>query len=263
MTIAVIDYGIGNLHSAQKALRSLGADAVLTDSSAIIKNSSAVVLPGVGNFGACMSALRERGLDADVDDVVASGKPFLGICVGMQMLFDSSEEAPGVPGLGILPGVGNFGACMSAIRERGLDVDVDDAVASGKPFLGICVGMQMLFDSSEEAQGVSGLGIIPGVVSYLPSDVRRPQMQWNELIVSRNDPVLSGEGEPQWVYFVHSLAAQPEDVRHVAATVNYGGATTAACRHENVLAMQFHPEKSGTTGLAMLNRWLSSEGVVS
>jgi glutamine amidotransferase len=205
MTIAVIDYGIGNLHSAQKALRALGADAVLTDSSAIIKSSSAVVLPGVGNFG----------------------------------------------------------ACMSAIRERGLDVDVDDAVASGKPFLGICVGMQMLFDSSEEAQGVSGLGIIPGVVSYLPSDVRRPQMQWNELIPSRNDPVLSGEGEPQWVYFVHSLAAQPEDVRHVAATVNYGGATTAACRHENVLAMQFHPEKSGTTGLAMLNRWLSSEGVVS
>lgn len=205
MTIAVIDYGIGNLHSAQKALRSLGADAVLTDSSAIIKSSSAVVLPGVGNFG----------------------------------------------------------ACMSAIRERGLDVDVDDAIASGKPFLGICVGMQMLFDSSEEAQGVPGLGIIPGVVSYLPSDVRRPQMQWNELIVSRNDPVLSGEGDSQWVYFVHSLAAHPEDVRHVAATVNYGGATTAACRHENVLAMQFHPEKSGTTGLAMLNRWLSSEGVVS
>jgi len=205
MTIAVIDYGIGNLHSAQKALRSLGADAVLTNSSEIIKSSSAVVLPGVGNFG----------------------------------------------------------ACMSAIRERGLDVDVDDAVASGKPFLGICVGMQMLFDSSEEAKGVSGLGIIPGVVSYLPSDVRRPQMQWNELIVSRNDPVLSGEGDSQWVYFVHSLAAHPEDVQHVAATVNYGGATTAACRHENVLAMQFHPEKSGTTGLAMLNRWLSSEGVVS
>ena len=205
MTIAVIDYGIGNLHSAQKALRSLGADAVLTNSSEIIKSSSAVVLPGVGNFG----------------------------------------------------------ACMSAIRERGLDVDVDDAVASGKPFLGICVGMQMLFDSSEEAKGVSGLAIIPGVVSYLPSDVRRPQMQWNELIVSRNDPVLSGEGDSQWVYFVHSLAAHPEDVQHVAATVNYGGATTAACRHENVLAMQFHPEKSGTTGLAMLNRWLSSEGVVS
>ena len=205
MTIAVIDYGIGNLHSAQKALRALGADAVLTDSSAIIKSASAVVLPGVGNFG----------------------------------------------------------ACMSAIRERGLDVDVDDAVASGKPFLGICVGMQMLFDSSEEAQGVSGLGIIPGVVSYLPSDVRRPQMQWNELIVSRNDPVLSGEGGSQWVYFVHSLAAHPEDVRHVAATVNYGGATTAACRNDNVLALQFHPEKSGTTGLAMLKRWLTSEGVVS
>ena len=104
MTVAVIDYGIGNLHSAQKALRTLGADAVLTDSADVISSAAGVVLPGVGNFGACMNALRERDLDGVVHDVVDSGRPFLGICVGMQMLFDSSEEAPGVDGLGVVGG---------------------------------------------------------------------------------------------------------------------------------------------------------------
>lgn len=204
MTVAVIDYGIGNLHSAQKALRSLGADAVLTDSREIISSASAVVLPGVGNFGACMTALRDRGLDETVHEVVAQGRPFLGICVGMQMLFDSSDEAP----------------------------------------------------------EVSGLGVISGKVSYLPDHVRRPQMQWNELIVDGHDPVLSSNGDPQWVYFVHSLAANPSDDSHVAATVEYGGSVTAACRMGNVLAMQFHPEKSGNTGLGILRRWLKVERVL-
>ena len=204
MTVAVIDYGIGNLHSAQKALRLLGADAVLTDAHDVIKNASAVVLPGVGNFGACMTALRDRGLDDVVDDVVRSGRPFLGICVGMQMLFESSEEAP----------------------------------------------------------GIAGLGLVKGSVRYLPSNVRRPQMQWNELVVTRDDPVLTRGGESQWMYFVHSLAAQPTQPEDIAATVSYGGDVTAACRSDNVLAVQFHPEKSGRTGLAMLERWLTIEGVV-
>lgn len=205
MTVAVIDYGIGNLHSAQKALRLLGADAVLTDSSEVIEKAAAVVLPGVGNFG----------------------------------------------------------ACMNAVRERGLDLAIETAISSGRPFLGICVGMQMLFESSEEAPGVAGLGIVPGAVCYLPDHVRRPQMQWNELIVSGVDPVLSREGIPQWVYFVHSLAAQPAHASDVVATVEYGGTVTAACRRDNVLALQFHPEKSGSAGLALLQRWLTVEGVIS
>ena len=204
MTVAVIDYGIGNLHSAQKALRLLGADAVLTDEHAVIKKASAVVLPGVGNFGACMTALRDRGLDDVVHHVVRSGRPFLGICVGMQMLFESSEEAP----------------------------------------------------------GIAGLGLVKGSVCYLSSDERRPQMQWNELVVTHDDPVLTRDGESQWMYFVHSLAAQPTQPEVVAATVSYGGDITAACRSDNVLAVQFHPEKSGRTGLAMLERWLTIEGVV-
>ena len=103
--IAVVDYGIGNLHSAQKALARLGADARLTDDPALIADAAAVVLPGVGSFGACMGALRDAGLEDPVIEAAASGRPFLGICVGMQMLFSASEESPGVTGLGVIPGV--------------------------------------------------------------------------------------------------------------------------------------------------------------
>ncbi|MSV59636.1 MAG: imidazole glycerol phosphate synthase subunit HisH, partial [Actinobacteria bacterium] len=125
LRVAVLDYGIGNLRSAQKALERVGADAVLTSSAAEVNASDAVVLPGVGAFGACMNALRAVGLEDVAHDAVASKKPFLGICVGMQMLFDSSEEDP----------------------------------------------------------GVLGLGIIPGSVQWLPETVQRPQMQWNQLTI--------------------------------------------------------------------------------
>ncbi len=102
--IAVLDYGIGNLRSAEKALQHLGVDAALTTDPAVARRASGVVLPGVGAFGRCMEQLRESGLEPVVHEAVEAGKPFLGICVGMQMLFDSSEEAPGVKGLGIIPG---------------------------------------------------------------------------------------------------------------------------------------------------------------
>ncbi|MFZ8892919.1 MAG: imidazole glycerol phosphate synthase subunit HisH, partial [Ilumatobacteraceae bacterium] len=98
--IAVLDYGIGNLRSAQKGLQFVGADAQLTNDKKLIADAQAVVLPGVGNFGACMTALREADLEDSVHDAIDSGRPFLGICVGMQMLFESSEESPGVEGLG-------------------------------------------------------------------------------------------------------------------------------------------------------------------
>ncbi len=103
-TIAVLDYGIGNLRSAQKALERLGASAVLTDDATVVDRAAGVVLPGVGAFGACMTALKASGLDTAVFEAVGAGKPFLGICVGMQMLFEGSEEDPHVPGLGILSG---------------------------------------------------------------------------------------------------------------------------------------------------------------
>ncbi len=192
--IAVVDYGIGNLRSAHKALVRVGADARLTSSTDDIAAADAVVLPGVGAFGACMDALRARDLEAAVCEFAATGRPFLGICVGMQMLFDSSEESP----------------------------------------------------------GVAGLGIIPGVVSYMPRGVKLPQMQWNRLDVRREDPLLVEVGNGAWMYFVHSLHAVPRDPDVVIATCEYGVTINAAFRLGNVCATQFHPEKSSVSGLALL-----------
>lgn len=198
--VAVLDYGIGNLRSAQKALEKVGADAALTSDTRVISSADAVVLPGVGAFGACMNALRASGLEAAVHDAVSSGVPFLGICVGMQMLFDSSEEDP-------------------------------DA---------------------------RGLGVIPGEVKWIPSSVPRPQMQWNQLTVETNDSMFEGLGENPWMYFVHSLHGVPTDSRHVAATVQYGARLNVAFRKENVFATQFHPEKSATAGLGLLSNFVGS-----
>jgi glutamine amidotransferase len=196
--IAVLDYGIGNLHSAQKSLEVCGADARLTD---------------------------------DVD------------------LIASADGA-------VLPGVGAFGACMAALRASGLEPATHAAVDSGRPFLGICVGMQMLFSSSEEDELAVGLDVIPGTVSWIPAGPKIPQMQWNRLDVRRPDPVLHGLEHDAWMYFVHSLHGVPEDPDVVVATVEYGTTINAAFRRGNVFAVQFHPEKSSTAGLAMLTNFV-------
>lgn len=200
--VAVLDYGIGNLRSAQKALQKGGADARLTNDVALIRDATATVLPGVGNFGACMTALRASGLVDVVHERIAVGRPFLGICVGMQMLFDSSEESPDVP----------------------------------------------------------GLGVIRGEVRYLPPTVKRPQMQWNRLSIRTEDAALSGLPAEPWMYFVHSLHCVPTDSSRVIATTDYGCAVTAAVRQGNVVAVQFHPEKSATDGLAFLRTFVESAG---
>ena len=200
--VAVLDYGIGNLRSAQKALEHVGADAVLTDDPQVAASADAVVLPGVGAFGACMDALRESGLESVVHAAVESGRPFLGICVGMQMLFDASDEDP----------------------------------------------------------THTGLGVIPGRVVAIPDTVRRPQMQWNELHVRGADPILAGLPAAPWVYFVHSYAARPADPSVVVATCDYGAELTAVVRRGNVVATQFHPEKSAADGLAILGNFVASCG---
>jgi glutamine amidotransferase len=195
--VAVLDYGIGNLRSAQKALERSGADARLTADAGLIRDADAVVLPGVGAFGACMDALRSAAL-----------------------------EEPAIA-----------------------------AVESGRPFLGICVGMQMLFDGSEEDPTASGLGVVRGTIEWLGTELPRPQMQWNRLRVAPEhvaDPVLAGLDEGPWVYFVHSLHGVPDDPSLVAATCEYGTTVHAAFRQRNVFATQFHPEKSGDAGLALL-----------
>jgi len=203
-SIAVVDYGIGNLHSAHKAIVRVGGDASLTADPAVIDAAAAVVLPGVGAFGACMTALRDAGLERPVLDAVASGRPFLGICVGMQMLFSSSEETPGCP----------------------------------------------------------GLDVIGGRVRWLTGDVKRPQMQWNRVTpTDPDDPMFAGLGDRPWCYFVHSLHGVPDDPAAVAATCEYGGTLNAAFRSGNVFATQFHPEKSSTAGLRLLANFVDGIGV--
>ncbi|MFP3906971.1 MAG: imidazole glycerol phosphate synthase subunit HisH [Acidimicrobiales bacterium] len=195
--VAVLDYGIGNLRSAQKGLERAGADARLTADPGLIADAAAVVLPGVGAFGRCMEALHESGL---------------------------------------------------ATRAV-------EAAASGRPFLGICVGMQLMYEGSDETADVAGLGILPGRVVLLPEGVKRPQMQWNVLEIVRPSPLLEGLVEPAWVYFVHSYA--PEDGEDTIARCDYGGPVVAAVEHGNVLATQFHPEKSGDTGIAILSNFVA------
>jgi imidazole glycerol-phosphate synthase subunit HisH len=190
--IAVLDYGIGNLRSAEKALIHVGADARLTDDPGLVREAAGVVLPGVGAFGRCMEALEESELDELAVEAALSGRPFLGICVGMQMLYHGSEESPDVPGLGVLP----------------------------------------------------------GVVRRLPDGVKRPQMQWNILQPVRTTPLLAGIAAPTWVYFVHSYAPEPDG--HTVATCDYGGPVVAAVEQGSVWATQFHPEKSGAAGLRIL-----------
>ncbi len=197
-TIAVLDYGIGNLGSACKALERVGATALL------VTNRS------------------------------------------------QAEAADGV----VLPGVGAFGACMEALESSGLDVVALDAAASGRPFLGVCVGMQLLFDGSDELPGRQGLGVISGMVRWLPDTVKRPQMQWNRLHPTRSDPLLDGLDDA-WVYFVHSFHAIPANMSTVAATCQYGTQVTAAVRQDNVFATQFHPEKSGRDGLQLLANFVA------
>lgn len=193
--IAVIDYGIGNLPSVQKSLERSGAEAFITSSGTDIVGADGVVLPGVGAMGRCMESLDHYGLRSAVLDAIASDRPFLGICVGMQMLHAGSEE---------------FG-------------------------------------------GVEGLGVFPAMVRLLPDTVKRPQMQWNILrrrFPDRPSMLLDGLGDEPWVYFVHSFAPEMHD--DVVATCTYGIEVACVVERGTVMGTQFHPEKSSTSGLALL-----------
>ncbi len=201
--IAVVDYGIGNLRSAEKALQHLGAHARLVDQPDELATAVGVVLPGVGAFGRCAQALAASGLGEAARAAIARHVPFLGICVGLQLLYEGSEESP-------------------------------DA---------------------------RGLGVFEGVVRRLPAGVKRPQMQWNRLVAvgGRSSALLSGLGAEPWVYFVHSFAPPVGD--ETVAICDYGGAVAAAVEEGAVWGTQFHPEKSGVTGLAVLANFLRHCGV--
>jgi glutamine amidotransferase len=197
--IAVLDYGIGNLRSAEKALQHVGAAARLVTDPAEADAADAVVLPGVGAFGACALALRESGLESPARQAIDAGVPFFGVCVGFQLLYQGSVESP----------------------------------------------------------GAEGLGIFAGLVGPLPAGVKHPQMQWNQLDVrGPGEPApLRGLGERPWVYFVHSFAPPVGD--ETVAVCDYGGPVAALAARGNLWGAQFHPEKSGTTGLALLANFVA------
>ncbi len=205
--VAVLDYGIGNLRSAQKALEKVGADARLTADPGLIADAAGVVLPGVGAFGRCMEALAEAGLT------------------------EIAGEAARAAGAG-----------------------------EGRPFLGVCVGMQMLFDGSDESPGTAGLGVVGGRIRLIPEGVKRPQMQWNVLDWAKPTPLSAGQPDPAWVYFVHSYCAEVADPGDVAATCEYGTTVTvtAAVERRGLWATQFHPEKSAANGLRLLRSFVES-----
>ena len=200
--IAVVDYDMGNLHSACKGLENAGATPKITDSAAEIERADAVVLPGVGSFDPAVQHLRSRDLEQPIKDAIASGKPFLGICLGLQILFESSEEGK-EPGLGIIPG---------KVRR---------------------------FKSE------------PGIAI--------PHMGWNQLEFTQpNAPLWQNLDASPWVYFVHSYYVDPIDAAVRAATVTHGSQTvTAAIARDNLMAFQFHPEKSSTAGLQILSNFVA------
>jgi glutamine amidotransferase len=209
--IAVLDYGIGNLRSAEKALQHVGAAARLVTDPRQVEAADAVVLPGVGAFGACARALRDSGLEPVARKAIASGVPFLAVCIGFQLLYDGSDESP----------------------------------------------------------GVRGLGVFGGQVTPLAATVKHPQMQWNQLDVigdgssgatgasgSSGEPApLRGLGDKPWVYFVHSYA--PPVGAETVAVCDYGGPVAALVVQDNVWGAQFHPEKSGRSGLALLANFVA------
>jgi len=200
--IAVVDYDMGNLHSACKGLEKAGARTKVTDSPAVIERADAVVLPGVGAFDPAVQHLRSRGLEEPIKQAIRSGKPFLGICLGLQILFEGSEEGT-------------------------------------EPGLGIVAGTVRRFRSE------------PGITI--------PHMGWNHLEFTQPDSPLWQQlsGKPQ-VYFVHSYYVDPVDPNIRAATVTHGSQTvTAAIAQGNLMAVQFHPEKSSTTGLQILSNFVA------
>jgi glutamine amidotransferase len=196
----VLDYGIGNLRSAEKALQHVGAAARLVTDPVDVAAADAVVLPGVGAFGACARALRESGLEGPARAALEAGVPFFGVCVGFQLLYEGSVESP----------------------------------------------------------GAAGLGVFAGDVAALPSGVKHPQMQWNQLEVTTAEdgepPALHGLGPRPWVYFVHSFA--PPVGEETVAVCDYGGPVAALVSRGTLWGAQFHPEKSGSTGLQLLSNFV-------
>lgn len=199
--IAIIDYGAGNIQSVYKALKFIGADCKVTSDKDEILNADGAILPGVGSFGDAMDTMTKRGIKDTIIEYTKSGKPFLGICLGLQLLFPESKETP----------------------------------------------------------GVKGLDIFKGTITKIPNQNRTlkiPHMGWNNISIKQKNGIFKDiEGEP-YVYFVHSFYLKAQDKDIVAATTQYGVEIDAAVQKGNIIATQFHPEKSGEVGLKMLKNFV-------
>jgi glutamine amidotransferase len=196
--VAVLDYGVGNLHSAAKALDRAGAEVRVVPTVAAAAGAAGLVVPGVGAYGACLRGLASAGGTAAVAGWLEGGRPLLGICVGMQLLFEASEEGP----------VGD------------------------------------------------GVGVVPGKIRHLTGQVKIPHIGWDEVTVGPGGRLFAGLGDGTRFYFVHSYAPEP-DGEAVAAVCDYGGRFAAAVEHGNLFGTQFHPEKSGRAGLALLANFVT------
>ena len=198
--ITIIDYGSGNLKSISNGFSNIGAEVLISKDKKDLKEAEALILPGVGAFGMAMAHLKDY--EDLIHDHVDDGKPFLGVCLGLQVLFTNSQESPDANGLGIFEGeVIRF---PQAIRDKGMKI---------------------------------------------------PHMGWNNLHIKRDCPILEGVGE-DYMYFVHSFYVKPEDDAIIAASVDYGVEVPAVICHDNIFATQFHPEKSGEVGLEILRNFL-------
>ena len=197
--IAIIDYGMGNLRSVSKAFEAVGHEAVVTRDPRVIANASHVVLPGVGAFGECMMNIEQYGLAEPTCKAIQSGKPFLGICLGLQLLFTESEEFGTHKGLGIIPG-----------KVRRFEID---------PTLKV------------------------------------PHMGWNQVNIQRPCPLFEGIGDGANWYFVHSYFVDPRDKQIAATMTIYGIPFVSSIWKDNILACQFHPEKSQAVGLQLIKNF--------
>jgi glutamine amidotransferase len=196
--IGLLDYGLSNLRSVQKAFEHLAIPTTLIDHPAALPHADKLILPGVGAFGAGMAGLHQRNLVQPLQSAVAAGIPLLGICLGMQLLFESSEESPGIPGLSLLP----------------------------------------------------------GRVHHFPhTDLPVPHMGWNQLTITQPHPLLAGTPDNAYAYFVHSYYCQPTAPTLTLATTDYGRPFTAITGRAHVFGIQFHPEKSQSTGLRLLQNF--------
>ena len=202
--ISIIDYDAGNIKSVEKALNFLGEEAIITSDRDTILASDGVILPGVGAFGDAMEKLNKRKLPQVIYDYVDSGRPFLGICLGLQLFFKESEESPGAAGLGLLDGT---------------------------------------------------ITKIP-VLSESGESFKVPQIGWNDIKINPDSRLLKGLPDNPYVYFVHSFYLHAADRNDVAATTQYNVAIDAAVEKGNIMATQFHPEKSSDAGLKILTNFI-------